>query len=97
MNSNNCKTYNFKVEFYAGHNSIVKNVLLSGEETANLYRWTFRLPLSAEVHLNEITEAEFDSMCDELAYQYLYCYLGDDDATFNASLLEEWISDCWGE
>lgn len=97
MKNNDRKTYDFQVEFHAGRNSIVKNVHLNSEETANLYRWTFRLPLSAEVCLENITEAEFDSMLDELAYQYLYCYLGDDDATFHASLLEEWICDCWGE
>jgi hypothetical protein len=53
--------------------------------------------LSAPVDLNEVTVAQFEDMTDELAYQYLYCYLGGPENTFDASLLPEWISDCWGK
>ena len=88
--------YSFEVEFFTNRHSIEKIVTLTAQETANLYRWTFQLPLSAPVDLNEVTEAQFEDMTDELAYQYLYCYLGDPGATFDTSLLPEWIIDSWG-
>ena len=89
--------FKFEVKFFTNHHSLVKVVTLTPEETENLYRWTFRLPLSVSVDLDAVTENQLDDMKDELAYQYLCCYLGDPDATFDASLLPEWICDCWGK
>lgn len=89
--------FEFEVEFFTVCHSVVKVVTLTPEETANLYRWTFRLPLSEPVDLDALTENQLEDMNEELAYQYLYCYLGDPEATFDASLFPEWIRDCWGE
>ena len=89
--------FEFEVAFFTDCHSVRKTVKLSVEETANLYRWTFRLPLSASVDMDAVTEYELDDMKEELAYQYLYCYLGDPGDTFDASLLPEWITDCWGK
>ena len=58
--------YSFEVEFFTNRHSIEKIVTLTAQETANLYRWTFQLPLSAPVDLNEVTEAQFEEMTDEL-------------------------------
>ena len=89
--------FEFEVEFFTACHSIEKVITLTPEETANLYRWTFRLPLSEPVDLDLITEDQFENMKNELAYQYLYCYIGDPDATFDATLLAEWIQDCCGK
>ena len=51
----------------------------------------------APVDLDAVTENQLEDMKDELAYQYLYCHLGDSEATFDATLLPEWICDCWGK
>jgi len=89
--------FEFEVEFFTQYHSLEKVVVLTPEETANLYRWTFRLPLSTPVDLDAVTESQLEDMKEELAYQYLYCYLGDHGHTFDASLLPEWISDSWGK
>ena len=89
--------FEFEVEFFTNRHSLEKVVVLTPEETANLYRWTFRLLLSAPVDLDAVTENQLEDMKDELAYQYLYCHLGDSEATFDATLLPEWICDCWGK
>ena len=95
MNAGNM--FEFEVEFFTNRHSLEKVVTLTPEETANLYRWTFRLPLSAPVALDAVTESQLEDMNEELAYQYLYCYLSGPENTFDASLLPEWISDCWGK
>ena len=88
--------FEFKVEFFTNRHSMEKIVTLTPEETANLFRWTYRLPPSAAVDLGVVTASQFEDMTNELAYQYLCCYLGDPEVEFDPSLLSEWVADCWG-
>lgn len=89
--------FEFEVEFFTNRHSVKKSIVLTPEETANLYRWVFRLSLSASVDLEALTKSDIDNMTEELAYQFLYCRLGDPDITFDASLIPEWITDCYGK
>ena len=83
--------FEFEVEFFTACHSIEKVITLTPEETANLYRWTFQLPMSEPVDLDSITENQFENMKDQLAYEYLYCYIGDPGVAFDGSLLAEWV------